>query len=252
MARSSTHSKRRSNNGLARQVFLGSLRGHRPSRHSPSDPASQTGAGTPLKCSIVIASAMCRSEEGMFRAHIPKLNSSASCFIQSRILEADFAPSLRGGRSGRFEISALALPHAQDQHPEGIVLTFSARQVILTRSSRPNARPIDVCAKTACPRIRHVVRLPNSTGIRMTAVAFSTVQSRTSGVTINEQISMISTFKAFIASGSIPTLKCGQPIRFTFEELLYRKVSFADVNRGNPGTFGKRAEPRPHKAIRCL
>ena len=32
----------------------------------------------------------------------------------------------------------------------------------------------------------------------MTAVAFSTLQSRTSGVTINEQISMISTFKAFI------------------------------------------------------
>ena len=52
VARSSTHSKRRSNNGLARQVVRGSLRGHRPSRHSPSDPASQTERRHRLKCPI--------------------------------------------------------------------------------------------------------------------------------------------------------------------------------------------------------
>jgi hypothetical protein len=70
-------------------------------------------------------------------------------------------------------------------------------QVILTRSSRPNARPMDVCAKTACPRIRHILALPNSIGTRMTVVAFSWVQSRMSGVTSTEQIRMVekSTFK---------------------------------------------------------
>src|ERR1700738_296207 len=82
---SSTHSKRRSNNGLARQVGLGSLRGHRPSRHSPSGPASQTERMPRLKCSIRDCLREV-SEDGMFCAHIPKLDSSASCFIQSRTL----------------------------------------------------------------------------------------------------------------------------------------------------------------------
>ena len=51
-ARSPKHSKRRSNNGLPRQVVLGSHRGHRPSRHSPSDPASETERRHRLKRSI--------------------------------------------------------------------------------------------------------------------------------------------------------------------------------------------------------
>jgi len=68
-------------------------------------------------------------------------------------------------------------------------------------------------------------------------------------VTINEQIRMIKK----------STLKLSSPRHYsyaqmraadwvTFEELLYRKVSFADVNRSDLRTFGNRAEPRPHKA----
>src|ERR1700730_11681005 len=37
---------------LLAQSFLGSSRGHRPARHSPSDPASQTERRHRLKCSI--------------------------------------------------------------------------------------------------------------------------------------------------------------------------------------------------------
>jgi hypothetical protein len=85
-----THSKRRSNNGLARQVVLGSLRGHRPSRHSPSDPASQTEPRHRLKCSIrdCLRDVSCL-RKGWFVRIFQNLTHLHHVFIQSRTLDLD-------------------------------------------------------------------------------------------------------------------------------------------------------------------
>src|SRR5712692_5517504 len=92
-ARSSTHSKRRSNNGLACQVVLGSLRGHRPSRHSPSDSSVANGAeASPEVFDSSLPPRCVASEDRMFCVHIPKLDSSAPCFIQSRTLAPEVPP----------------------------------------------------------------------------------------------------------------------------------------------------------------
>ena len=112
--------------------------------------------------------------------------------------------------------------------------SYLGAQVILTRSSRPNARPIDVCANRACPRIRHVIALPNSTGTRMTVVAFSCVQSRMSGVTSTEQISMIekSTFKTRRPQGlCLPNQTRVSRLGSCLRELLCKEGVF---QRGQP------------------
>src|SRR5258705_10559578 len=64
---------------------LGSLRGHRPTRHSPSDPAS------PRKACQGVRSAMppryLAFEEVKVCLQIPKLDPSAPHFIRSRTLD---------------------------------------------------------------------------------------------------------------------------------------------------------------------
>src|ERR1700730_6925480 len=49
----------------------------------------------------------------MFYAHIPKLDSSASCFIQSRTLADQNEDSWYGGRRSTKTGSAMALSHAE-------------------------------------------------------------------------------------------------------------------------------------------
>jgi hypothetical protein len=84
---SSTHCALRSNSGLAGQVVLGSLRGHRPSRHSPSHSAFEkhSQASPQAFDGQLPPRHVALEEEDVFR-RISKLDSSASSFIQSRTL----------------------------------------------------------------------------------------------------------------------------------------------------------------------
>src|ERR1700676_3071645 len=90
---SSTHSKRRSNNGLAGQVVLGSLRGHRPTRHSPSHPASQGSHAQPEAFDALLPPRYLALGDEKVYGHVPKLDSSATCFVQSRTLDGRFHES---------------------------------------------------------------------------------------------------------------------------------------------------------------
>ena len=87
------------NNGLPRQVVLGSHRGHRPSRHSPSDPASETERRHRLKRSIRhLPPRYIAFEETRFApAYSAKLDLFATRFIQSRTLDVARASNVETG-----------------------------------------------------------------------------------------------------------------------------------------------------------
>ena len=75
--------------------------------------------------------------------------------------------------------------------PADALMASTGLHMILTMSSLPNSCPIEVSAKYACPCMKHVTGFVNSAGRRITTVALSRLQSRTSEVTAVEQINMI-------------------------------------------------------------
>src|SRR2546430_973301 len=78
-ARSSTHSNRRSNNGLALQIVLSCPRGHATSWHSPSDLIASPRAKARLEAfCAALPLRKVASEEREYFGSVKKLDTSAS------------------------------------------------------------------------------------------------------------------------------------------------------------------------------
>jgi hypothetical protein len=145
-------------------------------------------------------------------------------------------------------------PRGQSAFDAGIDASILAAglQTILTRSSLPNACPIEVSARYACPCIKHVIGFPNSAGTRITAVALSWVQFRISGVSAAEQtkISAVSIIKLH-ALAKVETRAGTRIIRYCPASVqIEPSKNGADVSRPAPmSRFERTARARKARRV---